>query len=938
MIKKIQLRGISRAPSDRMTKDGGCAESFNAQMEANETAPAPLPQDVTLDKTGRGSATIHYVHKLPSGDEILVGHSLNSGSGGYALAAFKDGSPVTVTNPPTVSSLADFKYACIGNILVVYVVGQYVQQTIHYYVYKDGGYTYLGDAIPKPQIEIITTPVSVTSDDDLTVKIARTGRVNEAPPYSLRMMGITELEDVSNLDHDLAAELWKNAAAEGDINHADWVSTIHAIWDEVAIKISQLRNQGIYYAPFFLRYALRLYDGSYIYISTPILCGGAYSGDWMAAGIGPYYRDIIAGSEEYLGFKIKVGLRNRFNVRIKGTFTAAGWADMIQSIDLFASSPIYAPSMNANIDHLVADDLSIVFDGMGADVRGTTIKNEVLSKGQYYRVATIGISDTQAMSEFASGTLALANDSVISGDNLYTQQELPDGYRDSSIYLPMNEASNYNGRVMLSGVRETLSRGDMFLNGLVADASSRKSYTLRYKIVDGTTGQAHYVMAHNRSGNTSIGAGFFASVNLLTNPYSRQYFDGESVSSGQEFSKGGQPYAWLAYPDSRCVAVEVFAGSNSSGKVIPLSAHPYLECAYAFLGMGVTLDDVLSSSSYETVTKSTAESITMQQPNKLLLSDFQNPFKFSAAGIISFSDEVIGTAQTSVPLSEGQYGQFPIYVFTGDGIRTLGVNSEGGISAKVAQPNLARYVALKGTILGLEQSVVFTTEKGVMLLRGGDVQCISEVMNGRHDALDSAFLSHINGWSGRSSLSALNDSLPFMAFMRVAVPAFDHNGARIIFSRENSNYHYVYCLNSGTWHKMAKPVNAPLLPLNSFPECLIASQEHVYNYSTILSDAQMISDTATPRNCLIVTRPLDFDEPDVRKSLNNIRIRGRYNRGDVQYVLMGSLDGNNWKILTSRHGGSYKWFRIAILATLAPTERISWIDVDFDMRMTNRLR
>ena len=47
MIKKLQLRGISRTPSDRMTSDGGCAESLNVQLHAGEIAPMPKPEDAT---------------------------------------------------------------------------------------------------------------------------------------------------------------------------------------------------------------------------------------------------------------------------------------------------------------------------------------------------------------------------------------------------------------------------------------------------------------------------------------------------------------------------------------------------------------------------------------------------------------------------------------------------------------------------------------------------------------------------------------------------------------------------------------------------------------------------------------------------------------------------------------------------------------------------
>ena len=47
MIKQIQLRGISRTPSDRMSEDGGLSESLNMYLDTAESAPAFVPKDVT---------------------------------------------------------------------------------------------------------------------------------------------------------------------------------------------------------------------------------------------------------------------------------------------------------------------------------------------------------------------------------------------------------------------------------------------------------------------------------------------------------------------------------------------------------------------------------------------------------------------------------------------------------------------------------------------------------------------------------------------------------------------------------------------------------------------------------------------------------------------------------------------------------------------------
>ena len=462
-------------------------------------------------------------------------------------------------------------------------------------------------------------------------------------------------------------------------------------------------------------------------------------------------------------------------------------------------------------------------------------------------------------------------------------------------------------------------------------------------------------MSHYRDASTSLLPGYIITIDGDTDN-TIQYHGNEDppsiVTTGHTVQYADcEPYAWICYPDTRCTQVEIrIIKTTGSGDVIvngivPLEPHPLLECAYAFFGFGTTWFTGMTA----TGDWPTTENRAMLSNNKIFLSAFENPFLFPAGNIITFNDNVIGAAVTSVPLSEGQLGDFDVYVFTADGIRVLGTNSEGTFSTKTVPPNIARHVALPGTILGIEQIIVFTTERGVMLISGSTVQCISNLMNGRHWMIDDGLpnndklTTYINGWTGYSSVSAaLSDNSTFMEFMKQAKVAYDYNGRRLLFCKDGVGYYYTYMLDTATWHKMISQETSRTI-LNSFPECLMASEANsvgvVYDYSTVLDRHSILSDTGNVRYSLIATRPLDLGEPDIRKAIKDLRVRGRYNdKTDVKYVLLGSMDGTNWNILRTLRGGSFKWFRIVLLCGLSPTERITWIDVDFETRFANRLR
>lgn len=926
MIKQIQLRGISRTPSDRSVADGGCAESLNVHLDQQETAPAQMPKDISDDIYGQSRAAsdrhpIVFIHKM-TGITNYISYEVKTISNVVTTMVHAYGS---VTDPQTAtagfqelfkstgSDLPLRHMASIGNTLIVFL-----ENGPWYFLYKDGAYQSLGNAIPKPAMDVATYPRDdVFAQATIEGDLANTGTPSD----------------------------WASASESNNENNDSLLSTIHNFWDAVSLKVAESRSAGKYIAPFFIRYAVRLYDGSYIHTSCPILCGGGSTDNWVE---GVVAQDT--GAETY---HINVNFSNVFDVYLSCNYSSytATWGEIVKSIDIFASSPIYTPAMNAAFESLDSSG-NITFEGMGGESKAKTIRDEILSKGQFYKVMSIPISDSGKMGELADGTVKLLNSETVSGDLLYEQEDMPDGYRDSAQYLPVAETRNFNQRLMLAGVTELLSRGDAALNGQVADgnwgataAATSYTYYLRFHIADSATGKTHYVLAN------------YNSSSAIKSSYFLQESSGVSLHNAVDMESGTKmgcyPTAWICYPDTRCVGVDVYYSyssySVSHKAFIPMEQHPLLECSFAFFGFGTRLYSLVTGD--YSGEEHASEDRAINEDNKLLLSEFSNPFLFPAGNIMTFSDKLIGTAVTSVPLSEGQFGEFPMYVFTEGGIRMLLTTHEGTFAVNMTPPNLARYIALPGTIFSLEQSILFITEKGVMLLTGSTVTDISQNMNGRPVTYEyglpdagqtSSEMRTLILHSPQSSLLyALSDSSPFMAFMRTAKVAYDSKGARFIFFSSQKAFQYVYKLDTQTWHKMATGIQGPTI-LNAFPECQVTRSAsgagQIWDFTTALHDADLMSRTANSVKGVIATRPFDLGEPDVRKAIRSIRIRGDYDRNNVKYILLGSFDNIHWKRLVSLRGGSYKSFRLVILTDLTYTERITWIDVDYETRMMNRLR
>jgi hypothetical protein len=119
---------------------------------------------------------------------------------------------------------------------------------------------------------------------------------------------------------------------------------------------------------------------------------------------------------------------------------------------------------------------------------------------------------------------------------------------------------------------------------------------------------------------------------------------------------------------------------------------------------------------------------------------------------------------------------------------------------------------------------------------------------------------------------------------------------------------------------------------------IIKGNTKVVSLSTVLDAKQDPENLQKVAKGILITRPFDLGMPDVYKSITSIKIRGDFDKGNVKHILQGSDDGRTFYTLSSLRGKSWKMFRIFILADLEPTERISWIDIDFEPRYQNKLR
>lgn len=362
---------------------------------------------------------------------------------------------------------------------------------------------------------------------------------------------------------------------------------------------------------------------------------------------------------------------------------------------------------------------------------------------------------------------------------------------------------------------------------------------------------------------------------------------------------------------------------------IPLTPHEMLNGAYYFAGFDLDNKPGVTSS-YQTTDR------IVPVPNKIYTSEVNNPFRFPVTGINTIgTGSIMGICSAAKALSEGQFGQFPLYAFTTEGVWALEVSQTGAYSAK--QPITRDVCTNSDSITQIDTAVLFATDRGIMLLSGSESICISDVINSLESFSFDTLPKLTNLITSKSQRMA-NDAatiLPFAEFLKKCKMLYDYSHQRIVVFNPNYRYAYVYSLKSKGWGMMSSNISTGV---NSYPEALAMDKDgNLVNFS--------LSDTETIQG-MIITRPFTLDAPDMLKTIDTIIQRGYFNREDVQQVLYGSNDLYHWQpIWSSRdkymrgfRGSPYKAFRLALVTSFDKAESLFGASIQFTPRQTNQPR
>ena len=689
--------------------------------------------------------------------------------------------------------------------------------------------------------------------------------------------------------------IWSDVIVDPPTNEEDATPVFLAKANKlIADKVT---NKGRFIFPFFVRYAYRLFDGSLSHHSAPILMFPSTTEALVTKQGSVSGTHHIYGMATYLDYQCLIPSEQ-----------LSKWKSIIKSVDVFVSAPIYTYDQNGRVSIVNSveptdscfvgamyddDDLKeYKVRNLGEEISGMAskyilptrpledIKQDIIDCSQFYLLKSIPIDE-----------LATTKREIIRVEDDYLQslvvrEVMTDDYQTHDDLIP-KFSQVYNGRLNVANIRRRLFDG----YNLASMVCYRNEATV------GTAEVRTHVLGDE--GNATLKGG---DSNILTLDFNT--------------------FSYLYYPDTSAyaMAIRLMSDSPALGSY-SLTPHAFLNGSCHFSKFPTTTPRVKSENeSY----RSGAAPAIKKMPNKLFSSKTNNPFVFPVGTRKSIgTGELFGICSAAKALSTGQFGQFPLYAFTTEGVWALAVSNDGSFIP--AQP-FTRDVCLNSTsITQMDSTVVFATERGLMLLSGSECICISEILDG--NIFGPFQLPHIPFGS---------DMVAFRQFLQNCGILFDYVNQRIIVFNSERNYAYVYSLESKTWGMMDSEI---FRPVKSYPHAYALTKSgDVLNYSVL--------DYERDTSGHIITRPIRCENGDVLKTITSIIQRGHFRNGSVKTILYGSRNLFDWHLVASStnhilrgwRGTPYKYFRLALECNLKNDESLSGCTIDFEPKQINQTR
>jgi hypothetical protein len=628
---------------------------------------------------------------------------------------------------------------------------------------------------------------------------------------------------------------------------------------------------GCLYDSHLMVFAFRLFDGSTIKHSSPVLlCNPLFE----ACAFNLFF--IFQEPVDIYHVRCNM-LLNAYKIFLEYDLSyLSKWSDIIKSVDVFLSPGLSSCSesnMMESTDDLLANvtithERNLVFNLMKDDAK--MIEN-IKSVGNLYLIASLKAGTKSSYDPASMDTTNVDSfpNSLFLGDidNLIYKENLElDTFSHHKI--TGNVSTVYNNRLHIAGIKTILFQGfginHFFLPNIFLGKYAKFNNALTLSGIDYVIDEFDDVQFNGspivQSPDLYFEKGIMIAVYLKT-------IVGETIV----YSKYEKPVQfWVnplfSYPDPRAFKVLIYEIKSENqfrlihqSDLIQSLSRNYSYFLSTFIqlnGSGPSISYVFPFKANENNSNTVIETIEIpnvmqvySEENKLKVSELNNPFIFpnSTTYLVS-NGKILNMASVAIRIAEGQFGQYPLYVFTNKGIYSMNIGNGDTVYASEAAPT-SYEVPSTPVICPTPFGVVFTSERGVCIISGQNVELLTYAIQQQPKELNIQSTPTINDMLlnfGSYSFVEYTKEIEYIIYN-------SHENELIIIDKE-SPFNWVLNFDSKQFYQSTEIVDQ--IVENTFPELKVIEAEKVKNYAKAQENRASVS---------LITRPLLFGSTDLKK-------------------------------------------------------------------------
>ena len=344
--------------------------------------------------------------------------------------------------------------------------------------------------------------------------------------------------------------------------------------------------------------------------------------------------------------------------------------------------------------------------------------------------------------------------------------------------------------------------------------------------------------------------------------------------------------------------------------------------------------------------------------NRMQVSEIFNPFIWPAINSYRFGqihNVLIAISGVQQAMSDSAFGQYPLYVFSEQGIFTI---QQGTDVLYQSIQTLNNEVLLnRNCLISISGGIVFGTKEGLRIIGGSQVEELSTDVEGSINNPLASNVFFVDALSGLRLpiINSYRSNVTFLNYLLGAKLYYDTENKEIIVSNPSYNHSYAYSFYTQSWFTRTEVyVNSMIVAGRMIA---VKRSSAVVDENTVYTDSLHYIDTEVFTSglcdfCMMQTRPVNLGN-SANKHIARIISMCNITTQDQEYAIQmvaGSNDLITWSVvsyvqysgdisnmLNINPVGNFKYF-IFVIAGERKDFILNQFDVEFKVRFNNKLR